>query len=274
MVKPLAIRSGLGLAVLWTYGPRLLRLRGMKRAATERLSPEDLLQRAMAAQSPTARARYAQQGLACPQRLDRTTHAMLLRQLYLAHFEQRHFRRALQIANQMLKLHVLPDVCHQDVARTLLVLGDADGAADHLRLASRIAPARRRAFHLWTLGSVLFLVERYDQACQALERAVRWSTTDRPLYTAHLALARLMRHETVEDLAELIDRLEEAPCGQGYGRFVLGLLCVHAGRIDQAQRYLKAFVNRTRAGRPAMALSLAGEVQLAEEQLLALQPPA
>jgi tetratricopeptide (TPR) repeat protein len=246
----------------------------MKRERTraqELPTPEDMLQRAMAARSAAARARYARQGLATEGRLDRVTQSMLLRQLYLAHFEQKHFRRAVEIAEQALALDTLPDVCHQDAARALVPLGDIDGAADHLRLAARAAPARRRAFHLWTLGSMLYLAGRLDEAQSALVRAVRWSTTDRPLVSGHLAVVRLDRGESVTELDEIIDRLDEAPCGQGYGRFVLGLLCAHAGRVRDAERHLRSFVDRTRSGRAAVAIALAAELASAEQRLASLK---
>ncbi|MDP9152120.1 MAG: hypothetical protein M3O36_19520, partial [Myxococcota bacterium] len=59
-------------------------------------APEELLRKAMVAQSPAARGRWARQGLAARSSLDKTTHAMLLRQLYLAHYELRRFERAQQ----------------------------------------------------------------------------------------------------------------------------------------------------------------------------------
>jgi tetratricopeptide (TPR) repeat protein len=230
-------------------------------------SPEALLQRAMAARTATARAKYARMGLSTRAPLDRTTQSMLLRQLYLAHFERQDFARALEIAEQMLELDTLPDVCRQDAARALVALGDVDAAVDHLRLAARSAPARRRAFHLWTLGSVLYLAGRLDEAEGALRRAVRWGTTDRPLYDAHLALIRLESGQAVEDLSEVVERLEEAPCGQGYGRFVLGMLCMHAGRQGDGEQYLRSFLKKAKEGRKATALSLSGEMAVAEEQL-------
>jgi tetratricopeptide (TPR) repeat protein len=230
-------------------------------------SPEVLLQRAIAARSADARARYARKGLSCRAPLDRVTQSMLLRQLYLAHFEQQRFAKALEIAQQMLKLGILADVCHQDVARAMVALGDVDGAADHLRLAARVGPARRRAFHLWTLGSILYVHGRFDLAESALRRAVRWGTTDRALYAGHLALVRLSRGQPVPDLPNLIEQLEQAACGQGYGRFVLGMLCVHASRRADAHRYLEAFAKRTRSGRKALELALQGELKLADRHI-------
>ncbi len=241
----------------------------MKRERAEQISPtpESLLQRAIGAKTAVARARYAQRGLSSRAPLDRTIQSMLLRQLYLAYFEQQQFEKALEVGEQMLELDTLPDVCRQDVARALVALGDLDEAANHLRLAARSAPARRRAFHLWTLGSVLYLAGRLDDAERALQRAVRWATTDRPLYAGQLALIQREAGQRVGNLHEVVEKLEEAPCGQGYGRFVLGMLCMHIDRRDDAERYLRAFIKRTREGRLAMSLSLSGELALAEERL-------
>src|SRR5262249_37342644 len=147
--------------------------------------------KAMGARTPQTRARFARQGLATHAPLDRTTQAMLLRQLYLSHFEQRRFRKAQEVALQAIELGVLPDVLHQDAARAALAAGDLDHALGLLRVAARRSPASRRPFHLWTLGGTLFLAARYDEAIAALTRATRWGTRDKPLYRAHLALAKV-----------------------------------------------------------------------------------
>ena len=230
-------------------------------------SPEHHLQKAIAARSASLRAKYARLGLSARARLDRTTQAMLLRQLYLAHFEGRRFEDARDIAVQLIQLQVLADVAHQDAARACQALGDVDRAMGHLRLAARSCPASRRAFHLWTLGGLLYLERRYGQAVSALTRAARWGTTDKPLYVGHLALARCAQGEALINLDGIIDQLEAAPCGQGYGRFVLGRLCGYAGRRDEAVRYLQAFVRRTNRGRPALGIALEGELAEARRAL-------
>jgi tetratricopeptide (TPR) repeat protein len=225
------------------------------------------LQKAMVARSPSARARWAKQGLATRAPLDPTTQAMLLRQLYLSHYEARRFPAALAVALQALELDVLPDVLHQDAARASIALGDVDDAVSHLRTAARRGPASRRPFHLWTLGSTLFMAHRYAEALSALERAVRWGTRDKPLYRAHLALVKLALGERVPDLQATIDDLATAPCGQGYGRFVLGHLAYAAGVWPAAQRYLEAFVRRMEAARPSLALALDAELTMARATL-------
>ena len=231
---------------------------------------EDLLVKATAARTPAARARAARQGLAARQPLDKTTQALLLRQLSLAFYEQEDFARARQAAAMALELGVLVDVIHQDAARAAVGAGDTEAAVRHLRLAARLGPASRRPFHLWTLGSLLFLNHRYAEAGAALERAVRWGSRDKPLYRAHLALTRIAAGERVEGLQSTIDDLATAACGQGYGRFVLGHLAYAAGAWDAARRYLEAFVTRsdsTRGARRAVELALSGEIEMSRSTL-------
>jgi hypothetical protein len=121
------------------------------------------------------------------------------------------------------------------------------------------------------LGSVLCLNGRPREATSALARAVRWGTTDRPLYRAQLALARLACGEETGDLHELRERLAEAPCGQGYGKFVLGELAYHAGADEEAIGYLSEFVERSTSGRVALAVALEAEVSRARTLLRRLK---
>ena len=64
-----------------------------------------------------------------------------------------------------------------------------------------------------------------------------------------------------------IDELAQAPCGQGYGRFVLGHLAYAAGAWPVARRYLDAFVKRTESGRVALGIALEGELRMARATL-------
>jgi tetratricopeptide (TPR) repeat protein len=241
--------------------------RGTAAAEQRALSAEELLHKAMAARSAAARARWARQGLATRAPLDKTTQALLLRQLYLSAYEARRFQRAREIAAQAIELGVMVDVLQQDAARAAIGAGDLDAAVVHLRVAARRGPASRRPFHWWTLGSALFLGHRYAEAIAALERAVRWGTRDKPLYRAHLALARIASGEHVSGLQDVIDELASAPCGQGYGRFVLGHLAYAAGEWTAARRYLEAFVTRTQTSRGPLAIALGPEVEMARSTL-------
>jgi tetratricopeptide (TPR) repeat protein len=234
-------------------------------------TPEEWLLKAVAATAPATKARCARRGLVARGSLDVTTRALLLRQLSLSHYESRRFDRARALALQALKLDVLPDVLHQDVARASLGKGDLTEALRHLRCAARRAPPSRRPFHLWTLGSTLLLAERYAEARAVLARAARWGTRDKPLYRAHLALARIALGEQVADLASTMVELECAPCGRGYGRFLLGHLAYAMGKPVLARRYLCAFVRRTETARPSLSIALDGELRMARATLLKIR---
>lgn len=225
----------------------------------------------MSARTPQARAKYAKLGLSSRSPLDRTTQALLLRQLYLSHFEARRFRKARDVAEQMVELDVLADVARQDAARACFALDDYEAALGHLRLAARQGPPHRRAFHLWTLGSQLFLLGRYEEAAGTLARALRWGTTDKPLYRAHLTLARLAAGQRPRSIPRIIDELAASPQGQGYGRFVLGLLCLRAGRRDEAIEHLRAFVRRTTLEKPRLSVALDRELAMARQELARLK---
>lgn len=235
-------------------------------------SPELLLQKASRARTPATRAKYAKRGLAHPDGVDLDTRALLLRQLYLSQMEGRRFREAHESALLAVATGVMPDVARQDAARACLGLGDHRKAVEHLRIATRVCPASRRAFHLWTLGSSLYLAGAHQPAVGALTRAVRWGTRDKPLYRAQLALARLEFGDdsAFEELRELRDALESVPCGQGYGQFVLGELTFHLGESDAALRYLDNFVKRSTTGRIALQVALEAEVNRAQELITKL----
>lgn len=235
------------------------------------LPPEEHLARAISAPTATLRARHARLGLATRAPLDRTTHAMLLRQLYMAHFESGRFKKAREVAHQTIELRVMVDVAHQDAARAALALGLPDEAIGQLRLAARRSPATRRAFHLWTLGSALFLEARHREAVGCFDRAARWGTSDKPLYEAYAALARLEAGETDADAAARYRALGKVPGGQGIGRFVLGRLAFHLRQWDDARKHLESFVKRTGEGRAGLITSLAGEVAIARSTLAQLR---
>jgi tetratricopeptide (TPR) repeat protein len=232
----------------------------------------NFLRMATLAESSGARAKYATRGLAAAGD-DRTLRAMLLRQLYLSHMEAERFEKASEVARDIIELGVMPDVACQDLARAYLGLGRHREAIDELRRASRLGPASRRAFHLWTLGSVSYFLGDYAGAARAFERAVRWGTTARPLYEAQLLLARrelAAVPRKLPSLAEARHALEEAPCGQGYGRFVLGELAHRQGDWPAAREYLEEFIGRVAEGRVALRVGLSAELERARVLLASL----
>ncbi len=229
------------------------------------------LRKATLAESSGARAKYATRGLAAAGD-DRTMRAMLLRQLYLSHMEAQRFDQASEIARAAVELGVMADVACQDLARAYLGLGRYREAVDELRRASRLGPASRRAFHLWTLGSVSYFRGDHAGAALAFERAARWGTTARPLYEAQLLLARreLGAAKSMQSLADARQALEEAPCGQGYGRFVLGELAHCQGDWAAARAYLEEFVERVDEGRVALRVGLGAELERARALLASI----
>lgn len=232
----------------------------------------NFLRMATLAESSGARAKYATRGLAAAGD-DRTLRAMLLRQLYLSHMEAERFDKASAVARDIIELGVMPDVACQDLARAYLGLGRYREAVDELRRASRVGPASRRAFHLWTLGSVLYFRGDPAAAVRAFERAVRWGTTARPLYEGQLLLARLELSTAARwlpSIAEVRRALEEAPCGQGYGRFVLGELAHRQGDWLAARGYLEEFISRIGEGRVALRVGLSAELERARSLLASL----
>ncbi len=222
-------------------------------------SPEAMLRKAMEAKTAATRAKYAQLGLA-QARIDTTTRAMLLRQLFLAHMEGRRFDAALDVAREGASLDVLQDVARQDVARAHLALGNLPAAVQELRIAGRVSPPSRRSFHLWTLGSVLYLSGRPREAAPVFARASLWSTRAKPLYRAQQALALAADGQDPGSLEGFRASLAQAACGRGYGEFVLGELSHRLGDDASALRYLLAFVERNTSGRVALSVSLEPEI--------------
>jgi hypothetical protein len=119
---------------------------------------------------------------------------------------------------------------------------------------------------------VLFLFHRYDEAVTALLRAARTSAKEKPLYKAHLALAKIASGRPIGNIQPTIDALVASPSGQGYGRFILGHLAYASGAWDVARQYLESFVKRTTERHPAIAMALEGELKMARSTLKKIKP--
>ena len=112
------------------------------------------------------------------------------------------------------------------------------------------------------------MAHRYPEAIAALTRAERWGTKDKPLYRAHLALARIAGGEPVEGVQEAIDDLARTPSAvKGTGGSCSGHLAYASGEWTAAKRYLETFVRRTAAARPSMGVALEPEVRMAKATL-------
>lgn len=224
-----------------------------------------------------SRARAARAGLASrPEDLSSDTQALLLRQLYLAHLERHRFRRAALIAQQMASIcpwrdpSSLRDVAHHDAARALAAAGEIEGAVAEMRLASRAAPASRRAFHRWSLATLLHFVGREDEALAELRRAEQWGTRIRPLVRAHRAYLQLERGQEPDGIDAIIAALESTPARDGYGQFLLGMIHVLRRHPERAAPCLRTFIERNEAAPLAKRITLREELRRARAALGAL----
>ena len=224
--------------------------------------PEVWLSLALQTEVPQEKREHARRGLEANQRHgdDPEYRCLLLRQLFIADFEEGRYEDALRAAEAMIDIGELADVARQDAARACQALGDLDAAIGHLRIAARACPPSRRPFHDWTLGSLSYLSQDWEAAVAALSRAARWATTQKPLYEAQLGLALRAAGRAHPDLSKLRDALEQSPCAAGYGELVLGELCHHVGDGAAARRYLEAFAARIEGGRRARAATLQAEL--------------
>lgn len=238
------------------------------------MTADDYLRLALHTGSPDAAAVYAEKGLRyASDRVDAETRVLLLREIYRSHLYARRVRSAHAVARKMVRLGVAQEIAHVDLGRACLTLGWWMRAAQAYRIAARNAPASRRALHWFSVGIALHHAEQSEESLSALDRAVRWSLTTRALHRAYAAVVRLDAGESPTDIDDLDDRiaeLESARCGEGFGRYVLGLLYAAAGETRRARRHLVTFVRRNQHD-PMRAVTLAHELRRARLCLRSLR---
>lgn len=200
----------------------------------------------------------AEQGLALGED-DDELRALLLRQLYLAELEEENDAAALEIAAEMIRLGTLGDISRQDAARAAVGIGDLEAAIGHLRIAARVCPPARRAFHYAHLGALQRFNGQLDQAVVSFDKATQWATEDRSLYQAVKALAESDGGKTEADLATLRNSLRESG-RRGYALWVLGELSLKLGDNAAARDYLQQFLSRVTEAPRAKTLSLKSEI--------------
>jgi tetratricopeptide (TPR) repeat protein len=237
------------------------------------LSADDYLRLAISTGSPAEAAVLAERGLrhetAGDDGIDPETRLLLLREIYRAHLHARRLRSAHAVAKKMVKLGVATEIAHVDFGRACAALGWWHGAAQAYRIAARNAPAARRAMHWGAVAVALHHGGLFDDALSALERAVRWSLSTRPLHRAYTALVQIdagRNPNAVENLSEMIHELECARCGEGFGRYVLGLLHAARGEDARAIEHLQHFLKRN-TDDPLRSITLAAEVRRARAAL-------
>jgi len=223
------------------------------------------LLRALGTQIPAQKREMAKRGLELDDG-DEELRALLLRQMYLAELEDENDASALEIAAEMIQLGTLGDISRQDAARAAVGVGDLDAAIGHLRIAARVCPAPRRAFHYAHLGALLRFEGHLDLAVEAFENATRWATDDRSLYQAVKALAESDCGKNETDLGPLRDSLRESG-RRGYALWVLGELSLKLGDNSAAREYLEQFLSRVTEAPRAKTLSLRSEIRHCQELL-------
>jgi tetratricopeptide (TPR) repeat protein len=226
----------------------------------------------MAATSPDEAASHARKGLAQIAADDAEGAVLLQREIFKAHLMSGRPRSAHAVARKMVRGGALPEVAHADLGRACAALGWWVRAAQAYRLAARFAPARRRALHWGACGSAFHHARHHDQAIAAFDRALRWSTTTRPLHRAQAALVRLDRGEKIDDLDGVVADLELARCGEGYGRYVLGRLIIAGGDRRKGAGFLREFLRRN-VGDALREATLAGEIREARKLLQQTRRP-
>lgn len=238
------------------------------RRAFER-PPEAWLKKALDARSAEEKEDLALAGIRALDRAeeeDEELRALLLKQAYDAALALGRAEDALERAEEMIDLGPLGDVARHDAARAAAALGAIDVAADHLRVAAKIAPVERRAFHFGTLGALLRFAGQPEEAGDAFRKAERWATSDREIYRAQRALAEGDAGEPHdEDWATLRISLEQSESRKGYALWVLGELCARQGDRTASRSYMAEFLKRLERASPLKCLSLKSEIERARE---------
>jgi tetratricopeptide (TPR) repeat protein len=242
------------------------------------LTADDYLRLAISTGSPAEAAVLAERGLRhndgkAGLEIEPETRLLLLREIYRAHLHARRLRSAHAVARKMVRLSVAQEIAHVDFARVCAALGWWNRAGQAYRIAARNAPAARRAMHWGSVAVALHHQQQFSEALSALERAVRWALTTRPLHRAYIALIQLDSGKNVRDIPhihELITELECARCGEGFGRYVLGLLYAALGDGRRARHNLRQFVQRN-VNDPVRSVTLAEEIRRARRTIRELR---
>lgn len=238
------------------------------------MTADDYLRVAVNSRAPTVAGGIAQRGLgASDGPIDPDAQLLLLREIYRAHLYAHRVRSAHAVARKMVRLGVMQELAWADLGRACAALGWWASAARAHRLAARNAPASRRALHWAQAGSALHHGAFFNEAVSAFDRAVRWSLTMKPLHRGQRLLSRIDRGDELGDADELNDILDDlgaSRSGEGYGRYIRGLLHFARGDHEDAAENLRVFLKRN-AQEPMRSVTLAAEIVRARETLRALR---
>ncbi len=205
---------------------------------------------------------------------DEELEALLWRQVYIGRAWQHDWVQALEIAEKNIASEVLGDLARQDAARAASALGAYEAALGHLRVAARIAPAERRAFHYSTLASLLRFGGRPESSVESYETALRWASQLRPLYRAQLELARRAANDVPQlSLKDLNQELSASGDHVGYADWVRGEVLFLLKDYAGAEKLLRSFVERLAEANPLKVATLRLEL-LHAQRLLSQLPNA
>lgn len=144
-----------------------------------------------------------------------------------------------------------------------MALGEMSEAIDAQRLAARNSPTMRRSFQYWSLATLQHFSGDTDGALASLKRGLRYAQKDRLLLKAHRAYVRLDAGMAVRGLHELRAELAKSKSGEGYGRFLQGMIAHCLGDRRVAQVQLQAFLRRNSSIDEAKRLTLREELRRA-----------
>lgn len=85
-------------------------------------------------------------------------------------------------------------------------------------------------------------------------------------------MIELSRGRPVVDLAAIAADLDASRAGEGYGRFVLGMIAHYRGERERARPLLLEFVSRN-SNDPLKVATLAGELERARQALQSTRTP-
>ena len=237
------------------FSDRCLRTRA---STAQRPTPELLLRKATA-RSNVGHPRAMRRARFWPSApdVDRTTRALLLRRLPTSRtWRGRRFAGSLAGREQMIEADIMPDVARQDAARA--VLGERrartrgrpfSGSASRVQIRPRVArfTSGRSAASRYLMGQP----SRGRRRCSRAPRA--GARPRKPLYLAQVALARRRRRRGEPGYSRALrEHLADAPCGQGYGQFVLGELAYTEAILPRRANARGLFIKRTTGGRVAL----------------------
>ena len=215
----------------------------MERGDVEEGPSWDCLRKAQLCVEPSARLRYALEGLRASEREGdwkkeeeaESIRALLFRQASQASLLLGREEEALAFALSFCGQGTLTDVAHAERATILRLLARPEEAIEAQQQAVLHAPSSRASFHLWCLAQLQQSCALWKDAHASLDRAKQAEGADLLLLSAQRCLLRF-RHEGHDPRApELLGRLRDAGRPLGYAEYLYGLIACTSGRMQRVK---------------------------------------